>query len=54
MASAATVDMIRDLREKTGAGVMDCKRALEGANGDLAKAGGDSKGARTGERCKEG
>ena len=38
MASAATVDMIKDLREKTGAGVMDCKRALEGANGDLAKA----------------
>ena len=30
-----TVDTIRALREKTGAGVMDCKRALEEAGGDL-------------------
>lgn len=29
-----TVDMIRSLREKTGAGIMDCKRALEEAKGD--------------------
>ena len=38
MASGATVDRIKDLREKTGAGVMDCKRALEGADGDISKA----------------
>ena len=31
---AVTVDTIKALREKTGAGVMDCKRALEEANGD--------------------
>ena len=34
----ATVDQIKQLRERTGAGVMDCKRALEEANGDLDKA----------------
>ncbi len=32
-----TSTLIRELREKTGAGVMDCKRALEEANGDLAR-----------------
>ena len=30
-----TVDTIKALRDKTGAGVMDCKRALEEAGGDL-------------------
>lgn len=30
-----TTDMIKDLREKTGAGIMDCKRALQQADGDL-------------------
>lgn len=29
---------VRDLREKTGAGMMDCKRALVDANGDMEKA----------------
>ena len=33
-----TVDMIRDLRQKTGSGVMDCKRALEDAAGDVERA----------------
>lgn len=33
-----TVDMVKELREKTGAGVMDCKRALEDAQGDMQKA----------------
>ncbi len=33
-----TVDSIRALREETGAGVMDCKRALEAAEGDVARA----------------
>ena len=28
----------KDLRQKTGAGVMDCKKALSEAEGDLAKA----------------
>ncbi len=30
--------IVKQLREKTNAGMMDCKRALEEANGDLAKA----------------
>ena len=30
--------MVKELREKTGAGVMDCKRALAEASGDLEKA----------------
>ncbi len=30
--------MVKDLREKTGAGVLDCKKALEQANGDVEKA----------------
>ena len=29
---------VKDLRERTGAGMMDCKRALEEANGDVDKA----------------
>ena len=33
------VEAIRTLRKKTGAGVMECKRALEEAQGDLKKAG---------------
>ena len=32
------MDKIKQLREKTGAGVMDAKKALEEAKGDLAKA----------------
>lgn len=32
------MDKIKELREKTGAGVMDAKRALEEAKGDMAKA----------------
>jgi elongation factor Ts len=32
------MDLIRELREKTGAGVMDCKKALISANGDVEKA----------------
>ncbi|HZP45280.1 MAG TPA: translation elongation factor Ts [Candidatus Binataceae bacterium] len=31
-------NLVRELRDKTGAGVMDCKRALAEANGDLEKA----------------
>jgi elongation factor Ts len=29
---------VKDLRERTGAGMMDCKRALEEADGDVEKA----------------
>ena len=33
-----TAEMVRDLRERTGAGMMDCKRALSEADGDVEKA----------------
>ncbi|MEK9659524.1 MAG: elongation factor Ts [Chloroflexota bacterium] len=35
---AVTTDQIRELRERTGAGIMDAKRALEAAGGNLEKA----------------
>ena len=35
---AATVEQIRALREQTGAGIMDCKKALEENGADLDKA----------------
>jgi elongation factor Ts len=38
MATTVTPDQIKALRELTGAGVMDCKRALEAANGDVEAA----------------
>ncbi len=38
MANEIDAKLVRDLREKTGAGVMDCKKALAEANGDLEKA----------------
>ena len=31
-------EMVKELRDKTGAGVMDCKKALEAAGGDMHKA----------------
>ncbi len=34
----SAVDTIKELREKTGAGIMDCKTALAQSQGDLAKA----------------
>src|SRR5512133_3331550 len=35
---AITTEMIKQLREKTGAGVLDCRKALEQSNGDFEKA----------------
>jgi len=35
---AVTAQAVKELREKTGAGMLDCKKALEEANGDMAKA----------------
>ncbi|PYM36847.1 MAG: translation elongation factor Ts [Candidatus Rokuibacteriota bacterium] len=32
---AARADRVRELRDRTGAGVMDCKAALEASSGDL-------------------
>lgn len=33
-----TAEMVKELREKTGAGMMECKKALEATNGDMEKA----------------
>jgi elongation factor Ts len=33
--AAITAQMVKDLREKTGAGMMDCKAALSETNGDM-------------------
>ena len=33
-----TASMVKELREKTSAGMMDCKKALSEANGDMEKA----------------
>ncbi|GGA39500.1 translation elongation factor Ts [Paenibacillus physcomitrellae] len=35
---AVDAKSVKELREKTGAGMLDCKKALEEANGDLTKA----------------
>ncbi len=53
--------MVKDLREKTGAGVLDCRKALDSTGGDVEKAtqilvaAGASKAAKKSERTtKEG
>jgi elongation factor Ts len=35
---AITVEMVKELREKTGAGMMDCKKALSETEGDIEQA----------------
>lgn len=35
---AVTTQQIKELRESTGAGILDCRKALEQANGDFDKA----------------
>ena len=35
---AITAAQVKELREKTGAGMMDCKKALTECEGDIAKA----------------
>jgi elongation factor Ts len=35
---AITTDMIKQLRESTGAGILDCRKALEASDGDMKKA----------------
>jgi elongation factor Ts len=38
MAKEISAALVKELRDATGAGMMDCKRALEEADGDVAKA----------------
>ncbi len=56
-----TVSMVKELREETGAGVLDCKKALEISNGDFERAvehlrekGLDAAAKRAGREAKEG
>ena len=35
---ASMIELIKELRDRTGAGMMDCKRALEATNSDVEKA----------------
>ena len=35
---AITAKMVKELREKTGAGMMDCKKALTETNGNMEEA----------------
>ncbi len=58
---AVTAEMVKELREKTGAGIMDCKQALQEADGDFEKAvdilrkkGMASAQKRAGREAKEG
>ncbi|HEY0672037.1 MAG TPA: translation elongation factor Ts [Longimicrobiales bacterium] len=38
MATAISAGMVKELRERTGAGMMECKNALAEANGDMERA----------------
>ncbi len=38
MAAEISAQLVRELRERTGAGMMDCKRALQETNGDMETA----------------
>jgi len=58
---AITTEMIKKLREATGAGVMDCRKALETADGDFDKAldflrqkGLEAAAKRSGRQASEG
>ena len=35
---AVTAALVKELRDKTGAGMMDCKNALAATDGDMEKA----------------
>ena len=43
--SQITAGMVKELRERTGQGMMDCKKALEAAGGDIEKAIDDMRAA---------
>ncbi|MBM3451074.1 MAG: translation elongation factor Ts [Armatimonadetes bacterium] len=58
---AITADLVKDLRAKTGVGMMDCKEALQASNGDIEKAiewlrkkGLASAGKRAGRTASQG
>jgi elongation factor Ts len=58
---ATSVDNVKELRERTGAGILDCKAALQDSSGDIEKAidflrkkGMASAAKRAGREAKEG
>jgi len=58
---AISTEVVKQLRERTGAGVLDCKKALETTGGDMEKAivllreqGAASVAKRAGKRTAEG
>lgn len=48
-----TAEQVKDLRERTGAGFMECKRALEAANGDVETAIENMRKAGTAKAAKK-
>lgn len=59
--ATGSVDLVKELRERTGAGIMDCKAALQASGGDIEKAidvirkkGMASSAKRAGREAKEG
>ncbi|MGH7612400.1 MAG: translation elongation factor Ts [Candidatus Dormibacteria bacterium] len=61
MSPTITADLVRQLREQTGSGIMDCKAALQEAGGDLERArdvlrarGKASAQKRSGRQTREG
>lgn len=59
--ATGSVDLVKELRERTGAGIMDCKAALQSTGGDIEKAidvirkkGMASSAKRAGREAKEG
>lgn len=53
-----TASLVKELRERTGAGMMECKKALVEANGDIELAidnmrkSGQAKAAKKAGRCR--
>ena len=48
---AVTAKMVKELREMTGAGMMDCKKALVETDGNIEAAVGSFKRKRTCKGC---
>ena len=43
---AITAKMVSELRSRTGAGIMECKKALTETNGDIRRSNSEITGAR--------
>ena len=48
-----SASMVKELRDRTGAGMMDCKKALVETNGDMDKAIEYLREKRSCKSCKE-